>query len=306
MKERHTTPLKIDEKMLADYPELAVLTLDLPDSDGEPVETERERMQINLLLDVLDQHWQDRQDFYAAGNMFLYYCAEQARQIIAEEADPARPRRAFRGPDVFIVLDVDGNIRRQKWVVWEESGRYPNVIFEFLSPSTRQTDRTTKKELYERVFRTQEYYWYDPFDPRELQGWRLHPEDGYQAMVPDDRGWLWSPSLQLWIGRWEGIYKRAQAIWLRFYDQAGQLALTSDEAAEQRAEVEQARAEAEQARAEAEQARAEAEQARAEAEQARAEAEQARAEAERTRADTAEAEVARLHAELARLRGENH
>jgi Uma2 family endonuclease len=319
MQERHTVPLKIDEKMLADYPELAVLTLDLPESDGEPVETERERMQINLILDVLDQHWQDRQDFYAAGNMFLYYCAEQARQIIAEEADPVRPRRAFRGPDVFIVLNVDGNIRRQKWVVWEEGGRYPNVIFEFLSPSTRQIDRTTKKELYAQVFRTQEYYWYDPFAPRELQGWQWRAGDGYQAMVPDDRGWLWSPSLQLWIGRWEGTYKRAPATWLRLYDQEGRLALTSDEAAEQRAEAarvraeaEQARAEAEQARAEAEQARAEAEQARAEMEQARAEAEQARAEmerthaeAERTRADTAEAEVARLHAELARLRGEN-
>ena len=258
MQEKHTTPLKIDEKMLADYPELAVLTLDLPESDGEPLKTERERMQINLLLDVLDQHWQDRQDFYAAGNMFLYYCAEQARQIIAEEADPARPRLAFRGPDVFIVLDVDGNIRRQKWVVWEEGGRYPNVIFEFLSLSTRQIDRTTKKELYERVFRTQEYYWYDSFDPNELQGWQWHPEDGYQAMVPDERGWLWSPALQLWIGRWEGTYKRAQSIWLRFYDQAGRLALMSDEAAEQRAEAAQARAEA----AEAEVARLHAELAR--------------------------------------------
>jgi len=86
--------------------------------------------------------------------------------------------------------------------------------------------------------------------------------------VPDGRGWLWSPSLQLWIGRWEGTYKRAPAIWLRLYDQEGRLALTSDEAAEQRAEAAQVRAEAEQARAEAEQARAEAEQARAEAEQA--------------------------------------
>jgi Uma2 family endonuclease len=270
MEERQTTSLKIDEKMLAADPDLALLTLDLPESDGEPLETGRERMQINLILDVLDQHWQHRQDFFAAGNMFLYYGAEQARQIIAEEADPARPRRAFRGPDVFVVLEVDGTIRRQKWVVWEESGRYPNVIFEFLSPSTRRTDRTTKKELYERVFRTQEYYWYDPFDPRELQGWWLQPGGSYQAIRPDERGWLWSPSLQLWIGRWEGIYKREPAIWLRLYDQAGRLALTSDEAATQRAE-----------------------------------AEQARAEAERTRADSAEAEVARLQAELARLRGEN-
>jgi hypothetical protein len=216
--------------------------------------------------------------------MFLYYGAEQARQIIAEEADPARPRRAFRGPDVFIVLDVDGTIRRQKWVVWEESGRYPNVIFEFLSPSTRRSDQTTKKELYERVFRTQEYYWYDPFDAGELQGWRLNPGGRYQAIVPDERGWLWSPSLQWWIGHWEGIYKRKPAIWLRLYDQAGRLALTSDEAAAQRAEAAQARAEAE---------------------QARAEVERAHAEAERTRADTAEAEVARLRDELARLYGEN-
>jgi Uma2 family endonuclease len=277
MSERRTTPLTIDEKMLADYPELAVLTLDLPDSDGVPMDNARERLQMNLILDVLDQHWKDRQDFYAGGNMFLYYCAEQARQIIAEEAEPTRPRRAFRGPDVFIVLDVEGSFQRQKWVVWEEGGRYPDVIFEFLSPSTRRADRTTKKELYERVFRTREYYWYDPFDPRELQGWHLDARGSYQAVTPDERGWLWSPALQLWIGRWEGTYKRDQAIWLRLYDQAGRWALTSDEAAEQQAE----------------------------AERTRAEAERTRAEAECTRADTAEAEVARLRAELARLQGEN-
>jgi Putative restriction endonuclease len=168
-------------------------------------------------------------------------------------------------------------------VVWEEGGRYPDVLFEFLSPSTRRADRTPKKELYERVFRTREYYWYDPFDPRELQGWHLDAEGSYQAVTPDERGWLWSPALQLWIGRWEGTYKCDQTIWLRLYDQPGRLALTSDEAAEQQAEAERTRAEAE---------------------RTRAKAEQARAEAERTRADTAEAEVARLRAELARLRGE--
>jgi Uma2 family endonuclease len=211
MNERRTAPLKIDAKMLADYPKLAVLTLDLPDSDGEPLENARERLQIDLILDVLDQHWKDRQDFYAGGNMFLYYCAEQARQIVAEEDEPTRPRRAFRGPDVFIVLNVDGSFQRQKWVVWEEGGRYPDVIFEFLSPSTRQADLTTKKELYERVFRAREYYWYDPFDPRELQGWQLDTGGNYRAVTPDGRGWLWSPALQLWIGRWEGTYKRDQA-----------------------------------------------------------------------------------------------
>ena len=42
------------------------------------------------------------------GNMFVYCSTEQAHQILAEEADPARPRRAFRGPDLFVVLHVDG------------------------------------------------------------------------------------------------------------------------------------------------------------------------------------------------------
>lgn len=236
------------------YPELAVLALDLPDSDGEPLDSEQERLQISLMLDALNQHWKDRQDFYTGGNMFLYYSAEQAHQIIDEVAEPARPRRAFRGPDVFVVLGVDGGFRRQKWVVWEEGGRYPDVIVEFLSPATASTDQTTKKALYERVFRTPEYYWYDPFDPSVLQGWRLDPASGYQSMTPDARGWLWSPALQLWIGRWEGTYKRDQATWLRFYTPEGQLILTPDElaaVAEQRADA----AEAEVARLRAELAR---------------------------------------------------
>jgi Putative restriction endonuclease len=213
------------------------------------------------------------------GNMFVYYSPEQAHEILAEEADPARPRRAFRGPDLFVVLNVDGSFRRQKWVVWDEGGRYPDVIFEFLSPSTRRTDQTTKKTLYEQTFKTREYYWYDPFDPREFQGWRLDSDNRYQAMTPDARGWIWSSALQLWIGRWEGTYRRDQTTWLRFYDPEDRLVLTSGEIAEialQHAEMTKQRAET---------------------------AEQ-RAEVERARAAAAEAELARLQAELARLREE--
>jgi Uma2 family endonuclease len=266
------TSAGLDPALLAEHPELAVLTLDLPDSDGEPMENERESFQIDLLREALDEYWHDRQDFYVCGNMFLYYSAQQARQILAEEAEPARPRRAFRGPDLFVVLDVDGSFRRQKWVVWEEAGRYPDVIFEFLSPSTRRADQTTKKTLYEQTFKTREYYWYDPFDPREFQGWQLHPGSGYQAMTPDARGWIWSPTLQLWIGRWDGTYRRDQTTWLRFYDPEDRLVLTSQEMA-------------------------------AAAQQQAAVAEQ-RAAAERARAEAAEAELTRLQAELARLRGE--
>jgi Uma2 family endonuclease len=266
------TPIAIDPALLAVHPDLAVLTLNLPDSDGEPMENEREYFQIVLLYEALEQYWRGRRDFYMGGNMFVYYSPEQAHEILAEEADPARPRRAFRGPDLFIVLDVDGSFRRQKWVVWDEGGRYPDVIFEFLSPSTRRIDQTTKKTLYEQTFKTREYYWYDPFDPREFQGWRLDSDNRYHAMTPDARGWIWSPALQLWIGRWEGTYRRDQTTWLRFYDPEDRLVMTSGEIAEialQQAEMTKQWAEA---------------------------AEQ--------QAAAAEAELARLRAELARLRGE--
>ena len=145
------TPIEIDSALLAAHPELAVLTLNLPDSDGEPMENEPEQFQMLLLRDSLQQYWRGRQDFYMGGNMFVYYSTAQARQILAEEAEPARPRRAFRGPDLFVVLNVDGSFRRQKWVVWDEEGHYPDVIFEFLSPSSRRTDQTTKKTLYEQT-----------------------------------------------------------------------------------------------------------------------------------------------------------
>jgi hypothetical protein len=165
-------------------------------------------------------------------------------------------------------------------VVWEEGGRYPDVIFEFLSPSTRRVDQTTKKTLYEQIFKTREYYWYDPFEPYEFQGWHLDIGRGYQPMTPDARGWVWSPTLQLWVGRGEGTYFRDHTTWLRFYDPEGRLLLTSPEMAalaEQRAETAEQRAET---------------------------AEQ-RAAAERDRAAAAEAELTRLRTELARLRGEN-
>jgi hypothetical protein len=103
-------------------PELAVLNLDLPDSDGEPMENECEQFQMLLPRDSLEQYWHGRQDFYMGGNMFVSYSTEQAYQLLAEEADPAHPCRAVRGPDLFVVLHVDRSFRRQKWVVWDEAG----------------------------------------------------------------------------------------------------------------------------------------------------------------------------------------
>ena len=73
---------------------------DLPCDDGEPMETPRHRDQMWMLIYSLQAHWADRTDYYASGNMFLHY-------------DPQNKRR-FRGPDFFLVLDVE-NRERKSW-----------------------------------------------------------------------------------------------------------------------------------------------------------------------------------------------
>jgi Uma2 family endonuclease len=73
-------------------------------------------------------------------------------------------------PISIVVLGVDGTADRQGWVVWEENGRYPDVIVELMSPSTPQVDTGVKKDIYEQTFRTPDYFVFDPFDPNSLRG----------------------------------------------------------------------------------------------------------------------------------------
>ncbi|WP_353813063.1 Uma2 family endonuclease [Moorena sp. SIO1G6] len=90
------------------------------------------------------------------------------------------------------------------WVVWEEQGRYPDVIIEMMSPSTKQVDTGKKKSIYCQTFRTPNYFVYQPFDPDSLQGWYLDIDNGYQELTPNEQGWLWCQPLVLCLGPWSG------------------------------------------------------------------------------------------------------
>ncbi|GET36265.1 hypothetical protein MiSe_10130 [Microseira wollei NIES-4236] len=90
-------------------------------SDEPPLETELHLEQIMLLLKCLKWLWRDRNDFYAAGNLTIYYSAKQLKSEL------------FRGPDFFVVLDTERKTRKS-WVVWQEDGKYPNLILEIISP----------------------------------------------------------------------------------------------------------------------------------------------------------------------------
>ena len=199
-------------------------------SDEPPLETYRHLKQLILLLTSLERLWQDRQDFFAAGNMSIYY---SNRQLKSEDV---------RGPDFFVVLNTERK-ERKSWVVWGEDGKYPNFILEILSDSTAKNDRGLKKQLYQDVFRTPDYFWFDPYT-LEFAGFKLNYRR-YEQIVPNEQGWLWSDELQLYLG----IVSEK----LRFFTPEAELVLTPEEAEQgqrQRAEGERQRAEAAEARAE--------------------------------------------------------
>jgi Uma2 family endonuclease len=256
------------ELAIAQEPPFPWPQVKLIETDGEPLESDWHRIEINLLIESVISHFTPRTDFYVGGNMFVYFSEEQALN------------RDYRGPDFFFVWGVSLHPLRPYWAIWKERGHYPDVIIELLSPSTAIVDRTVKKQLYERLFHTREYFCYDP-DTRLLEGWRLGSH-GYEALVPAESGRLQSEELGLWLGTWQGVHLEREMTWLRFFTPEGNLVQIPSEAERQRAEAERQRAEAE---------------------RQRAEAEQQRAEAEQQRAEVAEAESARLRAELERLKG---
>jgi len=241
---------------------------DLIFDDGEPMESNRHRIAMNVLIESINHHFRERNDYFAGGNMFIYYSKKQVKNY------------DFRGPDFFVVLDVEYNPDRQGWVVWDENGRYPDIIVELMSPSTAKIDKTIKKDIYGRTFRTSDYFIFDPFESDSLQGWHLNLDNGYQELQVNEKGWLWSQKLQLWLGIWEGEINNVNTQWLRFYDSNENLVLLPYEAAQKQADIEKQRAETAQQRAET--------------------AEQ-RAETAEQRAETAEQKAARLAAKLREL-----
>ena len=154
-------------------------------SDEPQLETDFHRRQIDLLIRLLEYFWRDRNDFYISGNLTVYYNQKQLKS------------RDFAGPDVFLVLATEKRDRRS-WVVWDEDGKYPNLVIELLSNSTAKVDRGAKKKLYQDVWRVPNYFW---FHPETLEFAGFHLVDGlYQAIAPNENGYLWSDQLDLYLG----------------------------------------------------------------------------------------------------------
>jgi len=264
--------------------------LQLPEEDETPLESHYHALQQQLLAEVIHQHFKGRTDYFCGTNMFVFYSREQA-QGITDFVEGKRESAPYKGPDLLVVVGVDGTKRRKHWVVWDEDDRFPDLIVEITSPSTKRKDTDDNLKLFAQVFRTREYFWYDE-EAGEWMGYRLEGES-YVPIEVNERGWRWSEVLGAWLGVSELPYRGWRYRWLRLYDVGGRLVPTGEELAA-----------AERERAEAERQRAEQAERRIERERRRAEQERQRAEAERQRAEQAERRLAELEAELKRLRSE--
>ena len=172
------------------YQTAAQLAEQMPDarylmSDEPEMESSLHYLQLLLLVSCLDWYWRDRNDYFLGANLTIYFNRQQLKN------------RDFRGPDLFLVKDVDNHLR-PSWVVWEEGGKYPNLIIELLSDSNASVDRIEKKELYQNYFRIPEYFWSSPDDLGSVD-YRLIGNQ-YQEISLTADGKLWSEELGLFLG----------------------------------------------------------------------------------------------------------
>lgn len=231
------------------------------------METHAHVMELVILLTSLEYAWRGRSDYFASGNLSIFYSVASPRTGRA-----VRRKLEFCGPDFFVVLDPIKKPTRNSWVVQNEGGKYPNVIVEVLSNRTRKNDRGKKKSIYEQVFKTPEYFLFDPAKST-LEGYRL-AQGHYETIAPDASGHLPSEQLGLALGLVDmPPLGRKMA---RLFTLKGELVPLPPEAAER-------------------------EEARAKREEARAKREAARARREAARADRAERDRERLAAKLREL-----
>ncbi|MFN8559234.1 MAG: Uma2 family endonuclease [Dehalococcoidia bacterium] len=173
---------------------------DLPHSDGEPMETWRHVVQMTLLLLPLLRAWRDRDDFFVAGNMFVYFHPDQVQT------------RGFKGPDVFVAMTRAARARKS-WVVWDE-GKAPDVVIELISTTSARKDKVDNLRIYQDTLRAPESFWYDPWTA-EVAG-RLVCGRVPQPIALEAGGQLLSITTGLSLVRREGEFEGITARWLRW------------------------------------------------------------------------------------------
>jgi Uma2 family endonuclease len=202
--------------------------LDLPCEDDSVSRSFFEEIQAMLLTTVIEL-WvkQRRPDLQclAGGDHYIYW----------ENTKP--PAAGARAPDWFLVVGVprllDGQIRNS-YVMWQEKV-IPTIVMEFPSDQPGgeldKTPGTGKFWIYEQRVRAPHYVIFDS-SSNHLDAYQLL-QGLYESAKPNERGHYPIESVGLEYGLWHGEWHGITRLWVRLWDNSGQMLLTPEEAAAQ-------------------------------------------------------------------------
>jgi Uma2 family endonuclease len=147
-----------------------------PGHDGRPMSDNTLQYQwIARIKGGLDVLFQDDPDIFVAADLMWYPVEGNNRRRLA--------------PDAMVAFDRPKGYRTS-YVVHEEDGVQPQVVFEILSPGNRKRVMDFKRKIYE-MYGIEEYYVFDPYHIR-LEVW-LREGDAFR-LIPEASGWV-SPRL---------------------------------------------------------------------------------------------------------------
>lgn len=202
--------------------------LDLPCTDGKPVDNGFQLLQTMLLFDgmmpYLDSLLPDG-NYFLGSDQGIYWRRTQ------------EPLDGCKAPDFVYVPGVpkllNGMLRRS-YVLWQEKV-HPRLVIEYVSGSGAEerddTPETGKFWIYEQVIQAKYYLIHDPVH-EELVGFELR--DGkYEPMEPNDRGRLAVDPIKLEFGIWHGEYSGSTMGWLRVWNLDGDLLPSNNEVIEE-------------------------------------------------------------------------
>ena len=98
------------------------------------------------MIAALKRALRHKKDVCVGGNQFMYFREGDPKQVVC--------------PDAYAAFHTDPAPRRT-WKVWEEGGRFPDLVVEIISESSRLLDDRGKRGVYEALG-VREYYLFDP------------------------------------------------------------------------------------------------------------------------------------------------
>jgi Uma2 family endonuclease len=199
----------------------------LPESDGTFAKNFQEHPQSIILTSSIEPVLQK---LHPDGR----YCIGQDSGIYWRLMEP--PEKGSEDPDWFYVPNVspllDGEYRRS-YVLWKEFVA-PLIAIEFVSGNggeerdttpPSETEKVGKFWVYEQAIRIPFYVIFDAWKDH-LEAYQL-VSGRYVKMEPNDRGHFEIVPMAVEIG----MQQQGTTVWLRWWDDSGNLLLTGDERA---------------------------------------------------------------------------